>query len=168
MFVPSVLLFKQQSSLAQAQQEGSVLMDRLRSGIFTTLPETISVPPSGQALSWRPGDKNSPFNSAGNPNLLGHFDVYAWDVALKELRYTDWVPTGFDFTQMTALPAAQFPSGMTPKTRVVARHVTLFRVTTPVSYPLEIELTLNPPSPKGNSSWTLTQKIMPPGGLAPQ
>lgn len=168
MLLPSALLFEHQSGYAQAQQQGTVVLDRLRSGILGTLPETLSVTPAGNALSLRPGDRDAPFTAVGTTQLLGHYDVYFWDSSRGELSFTPLTPTGHDFTRVGSLPVALFASLPTAQTRVLARHVTLFRVTSPLQFPLQVEITITPPGRQRKVEWSMAQKIMPPGGLVPQ
>ncbi len=169
MFVPSVMLHRQQSGVAEAQQSANLALYRLRSGILSSLPETVSVANSGQAISWRRGDPDTPFNTQGGRNFVNSFDVYAWDSAQQELRFTPWSPAGFDFSLIGALPAAQFPAVMTQNTRVVARNVVQFQVTHPLTFPLQVQITISPPTHRGKRpSWTFKQSIMPTSGLLPE
>lgn len=168
MFVPTMTLFQSQTGVAESQQQSVVILDRMRNALLATLPETISVTPDGRAIGWRPVDRNSPFNDVGTPNLLGHFEVYRWDSVRQELHYTPWAPSAHDFMRTTCLPVALFPTGMTPKTRVAARKVIHFQVTSPVSFPLELEITVNPTPDKPRTAWTLREKITAPVGLMPE
>lgn len=169
MLVPSMVLYGRQSSLAEAQQSAAVVMERLRGGVLSSLPETVSSTPGGQALAWRPGDSNDPFSPQGSRNLLGQFDVYTWQSDRATLSYTPWSPPGLDFSRASPLPEGAFPSAPQANSRIVARFVTLFRVSHPVKFPLQVELTLSPPAPKGRGQmdWQARASLMPAAARYP-
>ena len=168
LLIPSVSLFHHQSGLAEAQQVVCVLSDRIRQGLVSTLPQTIATHAGGSSLSWRPGDPDQPFSATGQRNLRGHFLVCSWDSVRKEVSFTPVSPGGYDFSTVTPLGTAQLPSLPTAQTKVLGRHVSHFRCSFPVTFPLELEMTVSPPGARRQASWSLKQQIMPPADLVPE
>lgn len=168
LLVPSVSLFHHQSGLAEAQQVVCVVSDRIRQGLLSTLPQTIATHAGGTSLSWRPGDPLQPFSPTGQRQLRGHFMVYSWNAARQEVSFTPWSPGGYDFTTVAALSSSQLPPLPTAQTRVLGRHVTHFHVTFPITFPLQLEITVSPPGPRRQASWSLRQQIMPAADLVPE
>ncbi|MCA9795948.1 MAG: hypothetical protein KC910_29270 [Candidatus Eremiobacteraeota bacterium] len=154
LMLPSVLLFKSESSRSEAQQNVLILVHRLESQLVNSQLASVTISPDDGAIAFQQLVEADPFASdTGKPKQRDYFTIYFYDATAQTVYQKRWPPgppsfgPTYNFTDATKpqrLSQAHLEQICSTKTgdeRVVGRHITTWEVNDDDDDPFN----LNPP-----------------------
>lgn len=135
LLVPSFSLFRRQSGKSDTYRSCHLLVEKFTQGLMNTQLETVTILTDGQAISWQQGQATPPFSAASGQTLMvNRFHALHWaseqsrvimeNEEVTSLESSSVLPARMEPTQLASLRTA-----LSPTERVVAHHVTSFRIT---------------------------------------
>lgn len=154
LMLPSVLLFKTESSRSEAQQNVLILVHRLESQLNNSQLASVTILPDYGAISFQQLVEADPFASdTGKPRQQDSFTIYFYDSTAQTVYHKRWPPgppnfgSTYDFSdatkpqRLTQAHLEQICLTRTGDERVVGRHISTWEVDDDDNSPFN----LNPP-----------------------
>ena len=134
LFVPSMSLFRRQTGKSDSYRGCLMLLEKFRVGLMNSQMETVTISPTGHAISWQMIEDDPPFSaSTGDALMSPEFAILYYKEDEKRVYYklynsgTSGPPDQPSFLSLSDLNTAiGSPSN---KTYVIGRNITEFRIT---------------------------------------
>ena len=134
LFVPSMSLFRRQTGKSDSYRGCLMLLEKFRVGLMNSQVETVTISPTGHAISWQMIEDDPPFSaSTGDALMSPEFAILYYKEDEKKVYYKLYNNGGSgppDQPSILSLSdldtAINSPS---QKTYVIGRNITEFQIT---------------------------------------
>ncbi len=133
LFVPSMSLFRRQSGKSDVYRGCLMVMDRFRTGLMNSQFETITIDPTGSAVSWQLTRDDVPFSGVtGDPLLTPDFGLLYYKAGEQKVYYKVHTASVTVLDRPTYLSLSDLLLARdthSPRTQVIGRNVVEFKIT---------------------------------------